>query len=164
MLKENVLKIEFIELWNQMYACKIIYQNENVFPRGTFADTKLGVYSRKVIDLTCNTAIYLLGENRELDGKICIVDKNQKEFLEKIEKKINEKYGIPQRWKPKENEGYFYLNSSLEIEYDLWVCGSLDEGRYKAGNCFLNKEQAKLASKILKESLIKFNSLNISGL
>lgn len=40
MLKENVLKIEFIELWNQMYACKIIYQNENVFPRGTFTDAK----------------------------------------------------------------------------------------------------------------------------
>ena len=64
---------------------------------------------------------------------------------------------------PKENEGYFYLNSSLEIEYDLWVCGSLDEGRFKAGNCFSNKEQAKLSSKILKESLIKFNSLNVSG-
>lgn len=164
MLKENVLKIEFIELWNQMYACKIIYQNENVFPRGIFADTKLGVYSRKVIDLTCNTAIYLLGENRELDGKICIVDKNQKDFLEKIEKKINEKYGIPQRWKPKENEDYFFLNSHFGIECDLWLGGNLDRERYEAGNCFSNRYQAKLASNILKDSLIKFNSLNISGL
>ena len=64
MLKENVLKIEFIELWNQMYACKIIYQNENVFPRGTFADTKLGVYSRKVI------AEHFIGEKYKIYGNI----------------------------------------------------------------------------------------------
>lgn len=55
------------------------------------------------------------------------------------------------RWKPKENEDYFYLASSRMIEQDEMRDGLIiDDRRYNFYNCFPSKEQAELeAEKIL---------------
>lgn len=72
-----------------------------------------------------------------------------KEHLGNMEKMLKEcEY---ERWKPKENETYFYVASSGTIEQDEKRDGFIiDDRRYNFYNCFPTKEQAKLeAEKIL---------------
>ena len=65
-----------------------------------------------------------------------------KEHLANMEKMLKE---CNERWKPKENEAYFYIISTGMVEQDLWNRPfDLDvEQRYNFYNCFKTREQAE---------------------
>ena len=68
---------------------------------------------------------------------------------------INEKYGIPKRWRAEKGEIYFFINSNCEISttknyINDW--DKFDDINYELGNYFETKEQAQK----VKEELDKF--------
>ena len=62
---------------------------------------------------------------------------------------------VDYRWKPKEDETYYYIDSFLDVCSSYWDVDSADNLAYSRGNCFKTEEEAhKYAdkfSKILKE-------------
>ena len=83
---------------------------------------------------------------------------NKEEILQEIEKTEEHLAAMKkmledceyQRWEPKKNEAYFYVNQVSEAFKDVNDEADVDAKRYKAYNCFRTKEQADLeAEKIL---------------
>lgn len=61
-----------------------------------------------------------------------------------------------ERWKPKENEGYYYINHSGELGLTANNYTSFDESVVNAYNCFQTREQAKQeAEKILVRRMLE---------
>lgn len=61
-----------------------------------------------------------------------------------------------ERWKPKENEGYYYINHSGELGLTANNYTSFDESVVNAYNCFQTREQAEQeAEKILVRRMLE---------
>ena len=75
-----------------------------------------------------------------------------KEHLANMEKMLEEcKY---ERWKPKDNEKFWYIDSSGFVNYSLFM--SETESRFKNYNCFKTREQAEAeAEKILVRRMLE---------
>ena len=74
--------------------------------------------------------------------------KKTKQHLTDLEQML-EKCGC-ERWKPEPNEEYYYVNQVSEACKDINEGFDIDVRRYKAYNCFRDREQAELeADKIL---------------
>lgn len=76
----------------------------------------------------------------------------------------------PTRWKPEQNQDYYYVSSDGCVYHDSWANGSrLDNGRFEIGNCFGTEEEAERvveklkAWKRLKDSGLKFKDWNKSN-
>lgn len=55
------------------------------------------------------------------------------------------------RWKPEENQKYYYVSSSSIVLNDVWYDRSVvDNGRFEIGNCFQTKEEAERVVEYLK--------------
>lgn len=55
------------------------------------------------------------------------------------------------RWKPEENQKYYYVSSSSIVLNDVWYDSSVvDNGRFEIGNCFQTKEEAEQVVEYLK--------------
>lgn len=68
-----------------------------------------------------------------------------KQHLTNMEKMLKE---CDERWKPKDNEKFWYIDSSGSVNYSLFM--SETESRFKNYNCFQTREQAEQeAEKIL---------------
>ena len=81
-----------------------------------------------------------------------LMSEEEKEKLIEIVNKINEKYGIPKRWRAEKGEKYYFLNTESEIR-NIWEDKTKeDETRYNLGNYFKTKEEAEK----VKEELDKF--------
>lgn len=67
------------------------------------------------------------------------------ELTEEQEKHIKEYLGFKEskKWKPKEGEKYFYLDSSGTIDYDTYIKVDVDIYRVFTNNCFKTKEEAE---------------------
>ena len=78
---------------------------------------------------------------------------------------INEKYGIPKRWRAEENEEYYYIGSSGIV----WSVGELfsdeDNDNYNLGNYFKTEEEAQkiIDSKEWQEFWEKVRAGEIGG-
>lgn len=74
-----------------------------------------------------------------------------KEHLANIEKMLEE---CNKRWKPKDNEKFWYIDSFGCVNYSLFM--SETEIRFKNYNCFQTREQAKQeAEKILVRRMLE---------
>ena len=152
MKKENVLEIETQEVFDKV-AIRIKYQNFEILKRGEFYDEEIRVESFLVPEyIKDDNKLYVQGEEQSKDSRIFLIDKEDlKKILEKVNK-INEKYGIPKRWRAKEDDKYFYIDSSgvvLSVEEESF---EEDDGHYNLGNYFKTKEEAEK----VKEELDKF--------
>ena len=69
-----------------------------------------------------------------------------KQHLTDLEEMLSEcKY---ERWKPKDNEELYYVNTYLEVIYDYFYSGcDLDRLNYKNYNCFQTYKQAEAEAK-----------------
>ena len=56
---------------------------------------------------------------------------------------INEKYGVPKRWRAKEGEKYFLVSMNGLIEFKIEVDDACCKLRYDLGNYFKTKEEAQ---------------------
>lgn len=73
-----------------------------------------------------------------------------KQKIAEIEKKIEEKKVETGRWKPKEKEGYCFINSCGQVTYDVWSNHCVDNKRYDIGNLFKTGEECEFVAEKLK--------------
>ena len=122
MEKEKVLEIETQEVFDKV-AVRIKHQNFEVLKRGGFYDEETEVESDwKPEYIKDNNKLYIQGKDESEDSRIFLVDKEDlKNILEKVNK-INEKYGIPKRWRAEENDCYYTIfGENIEKNYSQMI-------------------------------------------
>ena len=143
MEKEKVLEFEIIKT-NDFGIIGMLKQNTKILKRNT--DTE---YSRSYNFPSwdfINKKLYTYGDEK-YDNLIFTVPKEDIDlFLDKINC-INEKYGIPKRWRAEENNSYYTIFGE-NIEKKSFA----DDNFYNLGNYFKTKEKAEK----VKEELDKF--------
>ena len=145
MEKENVLWFEIIKT-NDFGIIGMLKQNTEILKRNT--DTE---YSRSYKFPSwdfINKKLYTYGDEK-YDNLIFTVPKEDIAlFLNKINC-INEKYGIPKRWRGEIGEVYYFLNTKGEISGTVEEGISTDTHFFEQGNYFKTKEEAKKVKKEL---------------
>lgn len=99
MEKEDVLKIEFQPAFDK-WAWRIAYQNEEVLKRGEFEDDELEVYAKNSTNPFYEPGELHLRWWKIADDDVMVCTTEEKAEIEAKVKAINEKYGIPKRWRP----------------------------------------------------------------
>ena len=166
MEKEKVLEIESQEVFDRV-AVRIKYQNFEVLKRGEFEDRGIGVVS---FNNPCYLSypynqLHLKGKFKIDDDFIFTVTKEEFENIKNMVEKINEKYGIPKRWRAKELEEYYYIGSNGIV----WSVGEEfsdeDNDHYNLGNYFQTKEEAQkvVDSKEWQDFWAKVRAREIGG-
>lgn len=139
MEKENVLEFEIIKI-NDFGIIGMLKQNTEILKRNM--DTE---YSRSYKFPSwdfINKKLYTYGDEK-YDNLIFTVPKEDIAlFLEKINC-INEKYGIPKRFKPEKYEQYHFITSDGYTISKLNFMHTEDKCRYNLGNYFKTKEDAQ---------------------
>lgn len=139
MEKENVLEFEIIKI-NDLGIIGMLKQNTEILKRNT--DTE---YSRSYNFPSwdfINKKLYTYGDEK-YDNLIFTVPKEDIAlFLDKINC-INQKYGIPKRWKPEKYEQYHFITSDGYTISKLNFMHTEDKCRYNLGNYFKTKEEAQ---------------------
>lgn len=55
------------------------------------------------------------------------------------------------RWKPKEGEGYWYIEADLHVSAISYINRFVwDKNRFRLGNCFQTKKEAEAVARKLK--------------
>lgn len=72
----------------------------------------------------------------EIEEKINSLESELGELKLDYEKYCLEKNKKQNRWKPKKNENYWYIDIEGNITYDYWEDYDLDNYRYNTNNCF----------------------------
>ena len=139
MEKENVLEFEIIKT-NDFGIIGMLKQNTEILKRNT--DTE---YSRSYKFPSwdfINKKLYTYGDEK-YDNLIFTVPKGDIAlFLEKINC-INEKYGIPKRFKPEKYEQYHFITSDGYTISKVNFMHTEDKCRYNLGNYFKTEEEAQ---------------------
>lgn len=150
MEKEKVLEIEFKEVWDNKWAWRVIKckleMKDNEFFRE--ANTKLMLKVGYKIEeyIICTEANY------KGVGEYKLITNEEKECIENFVNLVNEKYGIPKRFKPEHCEKYYFILSDGYVISKLNFMHIEDKSRYDLGNCFKTEEEAEK----VKEELDKF--------
>ncbi|BEO91135.1 hypothetical protein FNSP4_09420 [Fusobacterium nucleatum] len=144
MEKEKVLEIEYQEVFDRV-AIRIKYQNFEVLKRGEFEDRGIGVVS---FNNPCYlpspyNQLHLKGKSKIEDNSIFTVAKEEFKNIKNMVEAINEKYGIPKRWRAEKEKEYFFITGTSEITTDEEYYSEADDGRYELGNYFKTKEEAQ---------------------
>ena len=139
MEKEKVLEIESQEVFDRV-AIRIKYQNFEVLKRGEFEDRGIGVVS---FNNPCYlpspyNQLHLKGKSKIEDNSIFTVAKEEFKNIKNMVEAINEKYGIPKRWRAKENDCYYTIFGENIEKKSL-----ADDKFYNLGNYFKTKEEAE---------------------
>ena len=139
MEKENVLEFEIIKT-NNFGVIGMLKQNTNILKRSK--DTE---YSRSYNFPSwdfINKKLYTYGDEK-YDNLIFTVPREDIAlFLDKINC-INEKYGIPKRWRAEEGEEYYFLDGKCEIWNTNEIKKKIDDVFFEQGNYFKTKEEAE---------------------
>lgn len=145
MEKEKVLEIKIERMNNEYSAWCITYQNEEILKRGEFSDSKLMVYSsiQPTFCIDYMERLFLWGKNKELDNTVNIIPNYYVSQLKEKVNVVNEKYGIPKRWRANRNEKYYYIGLYGEVDFDEENGHIIDDKKYELGNYFKTKEEAE---------------------
>lgn len=134
MEKENVLEIEITKIndyWNAITVKKI---------KEDFESNDLLEWVTIGGNYVCNDKIFI---NRVYPN-IPFIARNETTFIFKdIVDKINEKYGIPYRWRAKENEEYFTIKDDGYINKYVDIYCTDDDYKYNLGNYFRTYKEAE---------------------
>ena len=119
MEKENVLEIEFKEVWDNKLAWKITKNNLDFKNTG-------GEIKSNGVKIICSDkeSLYLfdnwLAEWEILDNW-SLVDSNKKTEIENFVKYINSTYGVLKRWRAEKGGTYWFIDSDFSGKVrDLW--------------------------------------------
>lgn len=144
MEKENVLEIEFLKVWDK-WAWRIT--RNTIDFKNTLGEIKY--QNIKVVGKYKNGLFlwdYIQDDWEEIQD-YTLLDKNEKEEVEEFINYINEKYGIPKRWRAEENNRYYTIFGENIEKKSL-----ADDKFYNLGNYFKTEEEAQK----VKEELDKF--------
>lgn len=144
MKKENVLEIEFQKVWDK-WAWRVIKNNipfTNQLKEIKSDGIKMKYDYKDILFLYDN-----FEGHYEMLGNESLLTNNEKLEIEKFIGYVNEKYGIPKRWRAKENDCYYTIFGENIEKKSL-----ADDKFYNLGNYFKTKEEAQK----VKEELDKF--------
>lgn len=130
MEKEKVLEIEFQEVFDRV-AVRIKYLNDDFFGDGFFAeDMEKYNFNREESPYDSKEHVIFLGDNIIVtDNDIYCYDKEKAKKIIELVDLINEKYGIPKRWRAKEGEIYYSIAGVDVIKIDSENLVELDNRR-----------------------------------
>lgn len=148
-IEDIVLAIGMKEAFGGV-VCKIEYQDEKVLQRGIFRDEELNVSSGLFPDFQ-DDKLFILGDNKCADNRVFLVTNEQAEEIRRKVNTINKKY--KKRWRADEGEEYYFITSAGYITSGKDVYAMVDTDRYRAGNYFETKEQAKKVLEKIKNIL-----------
>ena len=158
MEKENVLEIEFKELWDNNFAWRVTKQNEEILGRNVFKDEELNVESFESPEFRkAESKLFIKGYVRTYDHNIQICTAEEKALIEEKVKAINEKYGIKKRWRAEEDNEYYYIDSEFSIRSDNDNYVIPDNNKYMNGNYFRTKEQAEEYAEYMKQKSLEWH-------
>ena len=159
MEKEKVLEFEIIKT-NNFGIIGMLKQNTRILKRNT--DTE---YSRSYNFPSwdfINKKLYTYGDEK-YDNLIFTVPKEDIDlFLDKINC-INEKYGIPKRWRGERSDKYFSIFGDSEISEITDNYFPEDQRRYEWGNYFKTLEEAEKVKAELDKFWAKVRAGEIGG-
>lgn len=112
------------------------------------ANTKLMLKVGRQID----EYIICTEDNYKGVGEYKLITNKEKECIENFVNLVNQKYGIPKRFKPENREEYYFILSDGYVISKLNYMSTEDKSRYDLGNCFKTEEEAEK----VKEELDKF--------
>lgn len=136
-LKDDVLSIEITKLNDQYSAVEITYQDENVLKRNDFYDKEIGVICGSYPDYSYKTnTLFIKGRNNSKDDVPFITENKYLKDIEEKVRLINEKYGIPKRWRAEKSSWYFYIDHLGVIINTVDEYHHLDNQRFMIGNYF----------------------------
>ena len=153
MEKEKVLEIEFQKVWD-MWAWKMT-KNEGYKE----ADGCVAVNIEKKTLYHFNSFYNCWDEIKENS----LISTKLKEDIEKIVELINEKHGIPKRWRGKRSDKYFTIFGDNEISETTDNYFPEDQRRYEWGNYFKTLEEAEKVKAELDKFWEKVRAGEIGG-
>lgn len=143
MEKEKVLEVEFQDVFDKV-AWRIVYQNEDVLKRGKFEDTEIKVGSTLIPYYDDLGILFIWGISNDMDCRVVVSSKEEAEIIKQKVDAINDKYGIPKRWRAKNGEKYYYINVCyFDIFKKTDNYEQFDKTQYKLGNYFRTKQEAQ---------------------
>ena len=177
MEKEKVLDIEVVKIndvWSVWYIKKInrkilkngvkdkFYTNDNWYHfEITEGETEF-YYSVKDINSQEEPTLNINYKDDEIPN---LIENNEVNDLILVILEINEKYGIPYRWRAKENEEYFTIKDDGYINRYVDIYSTDDDYKYNLGNYFRTYKEAEevLKSKEWQEFWEKVRAGEIGG-
>ena len=142
MEKETVLEIEFQPVFDK-WAWRIT--KNKLDPGFEFEYLK-----------NSNANIIRLNFGFVIDDRYLIND-SEKDKLEKSIKAINEKYGIPKRWKADFGGEYCFVDDNFSIKWDRDKEYFVDNRKYENGNYFETKTEAEEYAEYMKQKSLEWH-------
>ena len=162
MEKENVLEIEFQKVWD-MWAWQVIKNKLEMKDNEFFieANTKLMLKVGYKID----EYIIYTETNYKGVGEYKLITNEEKECIENFINLVNQKYGIPKRWRAQAGNLFYYITSDGDIESDYEDLSDENMDMYNLGNYFKTEKEAQkiIDSKEWKEFWKKVRAGEIGG-
>lgn len=141
MEKEKVLEIEFLKVWDNKWAWRVV-KNDIPYSKELKEIEFNGI---KVINTHKNSLFFLDsfedGYEQLEDFELILTD--EKLEIEKFIGYVNQKYGIPKRWRGKRSDKYFSIFGDSEISETTDNYFPEDQMRYEWGNYFKTLEEAE---------------------
>ena len=147
------LKISSKEIFGKIYI-KILKLRKHMFDNLNFQNHKLIINDFEKTHFDDNTKILYININDYKDKYIC-VSKNDALQIEKMINSINKEISSLNRYKPKINEEYWFINENCEVLNR--VNKEEINKHYLNYNCFKTKEQAEKACSLFKDTLMKYH-------
>lgn len=161
MEKENILEIEITKI-NEMYSCwyvkkvnkiklkampltEIAHEDKKKYCfgygyRNEFKKEYIGYNHHSCVS---DYQIDLEIDNLESYDKPYLIENKLVPDLQFLIDVINEKYGIPKRWRAEKEKEYFFVTGTSEITTDEEYYNEADNARYELGNYFKTEEEAQ---------------------
>lgn len=161
MEKEKVLEIEITKI-NEMYSCwyvkkvnkiklkdmpltEIAHEDKKKYCfgygyRNEFKKEYIGYNHHNCVS---DYQIDLEIDNLKSYDKPYLIENKLVPDLQFLIDVVNEKYGIPKRWRGEKGEKYYSITGVDVISINSEDCVNLDDRRYNLGNYFKTKEEAQ---------------------
>ena len=166
MEKENILEIEYQEVFDKI-AVRIKSLNDDFFADGLLKED-VEKYNCQFLENPTDLEqriIWIYDDIFLSDNDINCYCKEKIKKIKEFVDFVNEKYGIPKRWRAEEKCSYWYIDSDNAINLTDENFYEEDDDRYNLGNYFKTDEEAKkiINSKEWKEFWAKVRAGEIGG-
>lgn len=139
-MEKEILEIEYQKVWDmwawRVIKCKLEMKDNEFFRE---ANTKLMLKVGYKIE---EYIIYTEASYKEV-GEHELITNEEKECIENFVNLVNQKYGIPYRWRARPHEKFFCIYANGEISTTQDDYGSYKESFYELGNYFKTEEEAQ---------------------
>ena len=158
MEKENVLEIEITKINDEWSAITVKEIKKEI--KKDFRNSDLFEWISIGGNYLCDGKIFI---NHNYSDIPFLLKNETIECLEDIINKINEKYGIPKRWRGKRSDEYFTIFGDSEISETTDNYFPEDQRRYELGNYFKTLEEAEKVKAELDKFWAKVRAGEIGG-